>query len=102
MYSENQIYVSPSFIELHKHPITGKLQATRPWLQARYELCEDFAQLLAQQTQQKMFELQITQADALERVDRGLYVKPSPLDLAENEIEWIRLRIQELLQHASF
>ena len=62
---------------------------------ARYELCEDMAQMLIEPAQTRLFELGITEADVLERVHRGLVVDGSPVDTAE--AQWVLWRLAELL-----
>lgn len=97
MNDERQIYIPPSFIEIYKNPTTGRVQPSRLWLEDRHELCDDFAQLLSQQAHQKILELGITRADALERIARGLDTDPAPLDLSEEEVTWVKHRVEELL-----
>lgn len=39
---------------------------------ARYELCEDMAQMLTEHARMKMFELGVTEEDVLARMGQGL------------------------------
>lgn len=98
MSDERQILIPPSFIELYRHPTSGKLTAARAWVEDRHELCEDFSQLLAQQVQTKMMDLGITRDDALERIARGLETDPAPLGLSSAEVSWVKSRLIEILQ----
>ena len=95
MSDERQIHVPASFMALYTP--AGRLRPTpaRAWLEERHDLCEDFAQLLAHQVKDKVWQLGITEADALERVQRGL----AHVDLQMNDAErlWVLTRTQEIL-----
>jgi|GEM_PF-824091 len=97
MTDPDQTYIADSFLKIYLDPGSGKPIASRSWLAERYGLCEDFSQLLCEQVQQKVLELRITKQDALERVERGLNSTPAPLGLTKPEINWVRLRLLELL-----
>lgn len=99
MNNERQILIPQAFLRLYQHPASGKLTASRAWLEDRHELCEDFSQLLAQQVQTKVLDLGITREDALERVARGLDADPAPLSLSADEIAWIKSRVAEILHY---
>ncbi|MFM8574519.1 MAG: ATPase with chaperone activity, partial [Limnohabitans sp.] len=57
----NQIFIPPSFAALYVPP--GKLKPTvsAGEMAARYELCEDMAQLLTEPTATQQFQLGITE-----------------------------------------
>ena len=76
-------------------PGSIKPREPRQVIAARYELCEDMAQMLVEPAQTRLFELGITEADVLERVHRGLVVDGSPVDIAESQ--WVLRRLAELL-----
>ena len=48
MSDDNQLFVPPSFVALF-HDARGRLREPKAQLLARYELCEDLAQLLVEQ-----------------------------------------------------
>ena len=91
----NQILIPPSFMALYVPP--GKIRPTlgQRELAARYELCEDMAQLLTEQAAQQQFQLGITEDLALERCLQGLLATPEVLSQAESR--WVVCRLAELL-----
>jgi hypothetical protein len=95
MYEENQSFVPESFMALYLDKGKFKPSLPRAELSARYELCEDLAQLLVNTASNQQFELGITEDDALERCWRGLLVPPS-LTTPE-EAFWVVCRLAELL-----
>ena len=95
MYEENQSFVPESFMALYLDKGQFKPSLPRAELTARYELCEDLAQLLVNTASNQQFELGITEDDALERCWRGLLVPPS-LPTPE-EAFWVVCRLAELL-----
>ena len=60
----------------------------------RYELCEDFAQMLVERAQTRKWELGITQDGVLQRVGAGL--ENSELFSAAERV-WVTTRLAELL-----
>lgn len=95
MSDERQIHVPASFLALYTPAARARPTPARVWLEERHDLCEDLAQLLANQVKDKVWQLGITEADALERVRRGL----EHVDLEMNEAErlWVLTRTQEIL-----
>jgi hypothetical protein len=91
----NQILIPPSFSALYVPP--GKVKPTlgAREMAARYELCEDMAQLLTEQAANQQFQLGITEALALERCLQGLLATPDVL--SEAEARWVVCRMAELL-----
>jgi hypothetical protein len=65
------------------------------WLEERYELCEDLSQLLANQVKDKVWQMGITESDALERVEHGL--EHVDLELSDSECQWVMTRTKEVL-----
>lgn len=63
---------------------------------ARYELCEDMAQMLTEQATRQQFQLGITETLTLEHCLQGLLATPHVLN--ENESRWVVCRLAELLQ----
>ena len=92
----NQILIPPSFSALYVPP--GKLKPTlgASEMAARYELCEDMAQLLTDPTATQQFQLGITEDLALERCLQGLQCEPAVV--SEEEARWVVCRLAELLQ----
>ena len=90
-----QILIPPSFSSLFGPP--GKLKPTlgAREMAARYELCEDMAQLLTEQAAQQQFQLGITEDLALDRCLQGLLASPEVL--SEAEARWVVCRLAELL-----
>ena len=95
MSDDNQIVVPPSFIALFVEPGRIKPSASREHIFARYDLCEDMANLLTEQASNKLWELGITEADVLERIHRGLLTQD--VGLTEPEAGWGVQRLAEIL-----
>jgi hypothetical protein len=93
---DNQIVVPRSFIDVYLPP--GKLKPSEPRhvIAARYEFCEDLAQMLTDTAQCKRFDLGITKHDVLERTHRGLLAEGAPVTPAE--AAWVVRRLAELLE----
>jgi len=91
----NQILIPPSFSALYVPP--GKIKPTlgASEMAARYELCEDMAQLLTEQAANQQFQLGITEDLALERCLQGLLATPEVV--SEAEARWVVCRLAELL-----
>jgi hypothetical protein len=91
---ESQIVVPPSFTALFV-PL-GRHKPTESYavIEQRYELCEDFAQMLVDQARAQQWALGITQEDVLERMTQGL----SASDVfSPDESGWVLKRLAELL-----
>lgn len=95
MSDGNQIIIPPSFIALFVEPGRNKPSATREHIYARYDLCEDLANLLTEQATNKLWELGITEADVLERIHQGL--GDEEIGLTAQEARWVILRLAEIL-----
>ena len=91
----NQILIPPSFSALYVPP--GKVKPTlgAREMAARYELCEDMAQLLTEQAANQQFQLGITEDLALDRCLQGLMCEPVVVN--EPEARWVICRLAELL-----
>lgn len=90
-----QIHIPPSFMALFVLPGKTKPTIGQRELAARYELCEDMAQLLTEQAANLQFQLGITEELALERCLQGLLATPDVV--SENESRWVVCRLAELL-----
>lgn len=95
MSDEPQIEIPPSFLALYLAPGRQKPSLPRDELAARYELCEDMAQMLTETARQMEFSLGITEADVLSRCLQGLRVEP--VVVSEAESVWVVWRLAELL-----
>ena len=90
-----QIHIPPSFMALFVLPGKTKPTIGQREVAARYELCEDMAQLLTEQAANLQFQLGITEELALERCLQGLLATPDVV--TENEARWVVCRLAELL-----
>ncbi len=99
MSDDSQLVLPPSFIALYVPSGRIKPTESREHLLQRYELCEDFAQMLVDTAATKRFELGATWADVIERIGRGLKEPGSPL--SEAEAGWVLTRLRELLGPAA-
>lgn len=115
MNDENQLPVPPSFMSLFVEPGRIRPNASHAHIAARYDLCEDLANLLTDQARNVMFDLGIAEGDVLERIHAGLggvlrAAEPSPplptpsADAAADpaavtpaEARWVVTRLAELL-----
>lgn len=95
MSEENQFIIPPSFIELFVEPGRVKPRESREHIALRYEFCEDLAQMLSETARDKLWQLQIAEADVLERVHRGLLSGEVGVD--EAEARWVIRRVAEVL-----
>jgi hypothetical protein len=91
---DSQIVVPPSFIALFVP--AGRLKPTEPRavIAARYELCEDLAQMLTEHALTKRFELGVTEGDVLQRIHAGL---ADGAAVSAPEAGWVVHRLAELL-----
>ena len=95
MPASQQQAVPRSFVELFLAPGAFKPSEPREVIAARYDLCEDMAQLLTGHARSKLFELGVAEEDVLERVQRGLLAEGSVV--GPGEARWITRRLAELL-----
>jgi hypothetical protein len=95
MTEEFQIHIPPTFMALYVPP--GKIKPTLGLheMAARYELCEDLAQLLTEQAANMQFTLGITEELVLTQCEQGLLTEPSVVNPAE--ARWVVCRLAELL-----
>lgn len=95
MTEEFQIHIPPSFMALYVPP--GKIKPTlgQRDMAARYELCDDMAQLLTEQAANQQFQLGISEALALDHCLQGLLATPEVMN--EAEARWVVCRLAELL-----
>jgi len=91
----NQTFFPPSFSALYVPPGKVKPTLNARDMAARYELCEDMAQLLTEQVANQQFQLGITEDLALERCLQGLLATADIVN--EAEARWVVCRLAELL-----
>jgi len=80
---------------LFMQPGRYKPSAPHAQISARYELCEDMANLLTETAQNMQFNLGITEQDVLLQCLRGLQAEGSVVSLPESD--WVVHRLAELL-----
>ena len=95
MSDEYQIEIPASFIALYVLPGRQKPALPRDELAARYELCEDMAQLLTETARNMEFSLGLAESHVLTRCLQGLRVEPAVV--SETESVWVVRRLAELL-----
>jgi len=93
-YDENQVQVPESFIALYLDA-RQRLTVTREHIAARYELCEDLANLLTDHCSTVHFRDGVDEATVLSRCHAGLLVEPATV--APAEAAWVVRRTAELL-----
>ena len=95
MEDANQIIVPESFLALYAAPGGYKLTEPMAHVRARYELCEDLAQMLTEQAAARQFELDVPGREVLEKMRQGLQAPGSPVLAVE--ADWVVRRLAELL-----
>lgn len=95
MSDESQIEIPQSFVAVYVEPGRIKPSATREVLAARYELCEDMANMLTEHAKSTLFELGVTEGDVLGRFLQGLRTDDSVVTIKESA--WVIRRLAELL-----
>lgn len=96
MSDEYQIEIPQSFMALYTDVGRSKPNAPRQEVAARYELCEDLANLLTQTAGDMQFSLGIDESDVLVRCHQGLLGDAAVVTPAE--AQWVVCRLAELLQ----
>lgn len=94
MADENQILIPPSFEALYRDA-RGRLTLPRPEFRARYELCEDMAQMLVDRAQAWHFDQGLAEDIVLQRTEAGLAADGTGFSAAE--AAWVATRLAELL-----
>ena len=94
MSDEYQILIPPSFEALYRDA-RGRLTVPRDEFRARYELCEDMAQMLTETASTMLVTLGITEHDVLARCRLGLLAEPAVVSTAE--AGWVVSRLAELM-----
>ncbi len=94
MDDDYQILIPPSFDAVHADA-RGRRQLPRDEFRARYDLCEDLAQLLVEPSQAVHHDQGVDQALVLQRTADGLAGEDSGFSAAE--AGWVVTRLAELL-----
>ena len=95
MSDDYQIDIPQSFMALYLAPGRTKPREPRHMVAARYELCEDMANLLTEHAKAMKFSLGITEDEVLLRCLQGLRTGDTVVTLQESE--WVVRRLAELL-----
>lgn len=95
MDDPNQIEVPPSFLALFATPSGLRLTEPMGVVRARYELCEDLAQMLTEQAGAAQFKSGAGEDEVLQKMRLGLTAEGSPVQPAE--AGWVVRRLAELL-----
>ena len=95
MSDENQLIVPPSFIALFIDPGRDRPNAPRQHIAARYDLCEDMANLLVAPAQAMAAGNELDRGGVLQRCSLGL--RADPATFSESEAAWVVRRLAELL-----
>lgn len=95
MSIDNQIEPPQSFMAMYVKPGHSRPFAPQEVVLARYEQCEDMANVLAEQAQTLAFKKNLSEREVLERCQRGLRTEGA--DFTEQEAVWVICRLAELL-----
>lgn len=91
----NQIEVPPSFLALFTSPSGLRLTQPIATVRARYELCEDLAQMLTDDASTTLFKAGGGEQDVLGKIHVALTGSESPVEAGE--ASWVVQRLAELL-----
>jgi hypothetical protein len=94
MSDESQIHIPPSFEAVHRDA-RGRLTLPRDDFRARYELCEDMAQMLVEPCQARLHDQGLSEDLVLQRTEAGLAADGAGFSPAE--AAWVVTRVAELL-----
>jgi hypothetical protein len=89
-----QIHIPPSFEAVYRDA-RGRLTVPLAEFRARYELCEDMAQLLVERSQEVHHGQGVSEDIILQRTEDGLASEGSGFSAAE--ARWVVTRLSELL-----
>jgi hypothetical protein len=95
MDDANQIEVPPSFLALFTNPSGHRLTEPMSTVRARYELCEDLAQMLTEQASAAQFKTGGSEEEVLQKMKAALVGEGSPVQA--REAGWVVQRLAELL-----
>ncbi len=95
MPDDYQIPIPPSFQALYLDP-RRRLTLPLADFRARYELCEDMAQLLVEQCKALHYDQGLSEDLILDRMLAGL--RSAPSGFSDTEARWVVTRLAELLR----
>ena len=95
MSGDNQLTIPESFVNLYVAPGAIKPSLDKTSLYARYEFCEDLANLLTEHAANIRFDTGCDESDVLERCLRGLQNTDSGVQSVE--APWVIGRLAELM-----
>jgi len=96
MDDSNQIEVPPSFMALFTSPAGHRLLEPMATVRARYELCEDLAQMLTEQAAAALIQSGAGERGVL--AGMKLALSDSSSALQPEEAAWVVRRLAEILQ----
>lgn len=96
MPTDSQIIIPDAFCAIYTDALRHRLIISKEDLAARFELCEDMANLLSESTAAQWFKTGHEKAEVLEQVHAGLMVSGSLAN--EAEAVWVVRRIEEVLE----
>ena len=95
MNNDCQTEIPRSFIELFMPPGSVKPNQGRSVIAARYEFCEDMAQMLVDQAATLQFKTGRSEAEVLQTIEAGL--TGGDAGIRGGEAGWVVTRMAELL-----
>jgi hypothetical protein len=95
MDDSNQLEVPPSFLALFTSPSGHRLTEPIAVVRARYEICEDLAQMLTEHASTALAQSNSTEREVLRKMGDALAAEGSPVQAAEGS--WVIRRLAELL-----
>jgi hypothetical protein len=95
MDDSNQLTVPPSFTALFTTPSGTRLTEPIALVRARYEICEDLAQMLTEHASTALAQSNHGEREVLARMQQALAAEGSSVQPAE--AQWVVFRLAELL-----
>ena len=95
MTEDVRAWIPESFLALFAEPGRIKPSEPRAVIQQRYAFCDDLATMLVDTARSRLWELQITERDVLDRIHAGL--TGGNIEISAQEALWVRHRLAELL-----
>jgi uncharacterized tellurite resistance protein B-like protein len=95
MDDSNQLEVPPSFLALFTSPSGHRLTEPIATVRARYDICEDLAQMLTDHASTVLAQSNASEREVLAKMGDALVADGSPVQ--EAEATWVIRRLAELL-----